>query len=322
MKGLLALLFALTSVAQAMDGPQPTNALEQPSRNFTIDDLLVGAAASDDALGLLCDGDHDAIVSTSRAIRAGELAHCAENGIGALDEVLLGRDGLVLAQMARGGEFSVELRELFLAAATMVPEDDTCVLVPNPHTTWSDVSNRLPRREIRIYGPNVAAAERSIFVERVMAEGARQIDCLAELELRDPEAFARAILPRHDEVWLDGGNDPQTLAATLNYSRNAIGVFGWGRFQNLSGLQALTLGGVRPTRASVASGRYPLSQPVYLYGTPERLAEPQVRRVVQTLASPNSGQKVRTYGSGSGASGPVSSVTETGNRRVRTYSSQ
>ena len=318
----ISLILCSPALAGAHD-VQMENVLDGERQSVTLDDFLVGAAASEEAINILCGGDtRGAVVSTSRAIRADELADCAGNGIVGLEEVLLGYDGLILAQRARDGALSVELRELFLASAALVPEDDTCVLVPNTHRSWSDIDSRLPRREIRIYGPNVGSPEHALFLERVMTEGARQIDCLAELERRDPAAFVRAIMPRHDEVWLDAGDDPRTLQATLQYSRNAIGIFGWQRFQQLQGLDPLRLGGVDPTNRSINSGRYPLSQPVYLYAPPSSMAQPQVRRLVQQLTGPAEQPSVRTYGSQRQETAPVATAKSENGRRVRTYTLQ
>lgn len=323
MKFAIVSLLFLGTVSAAAQSVTMENVLDDRRQALTLDDFLVGGAASERALDILCGGEtQGAVVSTNRAIRADELTHCAGNGLTQMEEVLLGNNGLVLAQRSRGGALSVELRELFLASAALVPEDDTCVLVPNMNRSWSDIDPRLPRRDIRIYGPNVGSAERAIFVERVMTEGARQIDCLAELERRDPAAFVRAIMPRHDEVWLDAGDDPQTLEATLHHSRHAIGVFGWSRFQQLNGLDAVRLGGVDPSERSMNSGRYPLSQPVYLYATASSMAQPQVQRLVRQLTGPTDKPRVRMFGAGADQTKPVAKARSQDERRVRTYTLQ
>ncbi|MEM7517379.1 MAG: substrate-binding domain-containing protein, partial [Planctomycetota bacterium] len=264
------------------------------------------------------------VVGTSSQMSEADIERCEARGITQVTEVSLGYGGIILANGGRRGfgggrrgGFGLDLIELYLAAAAYVPENDACVLVPNPNTDWSDLDGDLPNAPIRIFGPPVRSVNRSLFIDRALAEGARQIDCLAELERRDPAAFERAVMPRHDEVWLDAGENDDAIAAALPFARNAIGVIGWDTFRRTPSLNAVPLGGIVPNQGAFLSGQYPLVRPLYLYVTPGALAEPSVSRLVTRLAAGDNAPSAKVYSTASGPAAPVSQIDKV--RRVKRY---
>lgn len=261
----------------------------------SIEDLLIAPNGTNRGFEQLCDEQSVMMIGASRRITDLELAACSGRGIRRLTELMIGLDGIVLAQSNHHRAFPVTLAELYLAAAFLVPENDGCVLVPNPNTTWRDVNPDLPNRPVKFFGPPTTSGTRNVFIDLALAEGARQIDCLAELERRDPAAFERAIMPRHDEAWLDAGENDEAIAAALLYARDGIGIFGLQSFNSVNGLRALPLNGVLPFPDTVASGAYPLSRPLYLYMTPEAMAEPSVRRLVTRVSPPSNERPVKVY---------------------------
>lgn len=264
----------------------------------------------------LCVERSVSMIGASRRVLPEELAACQDHGMGELYEVQLGLDGIVLAQHRRPRLFPLALRELYLAAAFLVPENDNCVLIPNPNETWNQVNESLPNRKVRIFGPPASSGTRDIFIERAIAEGARQIDCLAELERRDPEAFERAIMPRHDEVWLDAGENDAALAIALRHVRDAVGIFGWQSFHGQTGLRALPLEGVVPDEETIASGAYPLSRPLFLYASPEAMGEPSVRSLISRFSAAGTDASVRRYSTASGAVSEIGDVDTIPGKRV------
>lgn len=275
------------------------------------------SAETDAAFDALCANPSTSIIGSSRPISAAELGLCSRRGTERLLEFPLGAEGLVLAAAGRRGEFGMDLQELFLAAAFLVPADDACTLVPNPYTQWSDINPTLPRRPIRLYGPPAGSRTRDIFVDRALAEGARQIDCLEELERRDPRAFERAIMPRTDHAWLDAGENDDAIAAALGYVHDAVGILDWQSFQRVEGLRALPLNGVVPDESTIGAGSYPLSRPLYLYARPEALNEPSVRRLLSVLEIDPASPQVRRYSTGEDTISTVESLQD--GRRVRRY---
>lgn len=323
---ILPTLLLLILGADGIAADEPLRISGSPAIAPVLDDIVAEAGLEDVVISPrgtvrgfeeLCREGSVGVIGTTRAFSAGELATCAAAGIDQLTEMTMAMDGIVLAQSDRQRPFALELRELFLASATLVPDDDRCILMPNPNESWDDVDADLPSRPIRIYGPPSTSGTRSMFVEMAIAEGARQIECLAELERRDPAAFERAIMPRRDEVWLDAGDSDAALAMALRSARDAVGIFGWQSFEDTQGLSALPLEGIAPDRRSILMGRYPLGRPLFLYVTPEALTEPRVRSLVTRLPGPAEGRPVRRYSTSSGEA--ITTVGEGATSRVRVY---
>ncbi|GGY54572.1 hypothetical protein GCM10007148_25300 [Parvularcula lutaonensis] len=305
----LALIFAATAAATGQ-APQASMAVEERTRptSRTLEEAF-SMAATDQVFDTLCHYQTSPVIGTSRRLSTLQMERCAAFGRRTLAEIDVGLSAIVLAQSRRGRGLSLDLRDLFLASAAYVPEDDNCILVPNPNESWQDVNPNLPDRPIRIFGPPTGSGARQIFVDRALAEGARQIDCLAELERRDPAAFERAIMPRRDEAWLDAGQNEDAVAAALRGVRDAVGVLGFPGFERSHGLRALSLEGVVPSRGTIRSSAYPLSHPLFLYADAEALEDPSVQRLVRALSPQGvpGGVKVYTAGARSDqqADGPV-----------------
>ncbi|MEM9838689.1 MAG: hypothetical protein AAF830_05980 [Pseudomonadota bacterium] len=311
----LLLSMAETLAAQPQAEPASQVTIQQPQREVVAEartTVPVDAEADFDAL---CGDVSVSMIGSTRRVTEVELDGCARLGVPALTEVQLGLNGLILAQAAGLGNFGVDLRELFLASAAFVPQDDACTLVPNPNQSWSDVGEDLPSRPIRLY-----ADQRSTngFIDLALVEGARQIDCLAELEVRDPKAFERAIMTRRDAAWLEPNGDDIAMTEALIQAQGAVGLFGWQSFGGLRGLQALPIAGVMPTAGTLSRGLYPMTQPQFLYTTPDALADPQVRSVVTQMQGPGADRPMRLYTTGSTAK--ISTVEERPTSRVRVYS--
>ncbi|MCQ8186546.1 substrate-binding domain-containing protein [Parvularcula maris] len=245
-------------------------------------------------LEAICSENRIAMVGASRQVSEQELAACGQNGRRELVEVSLGTLALVLAegQGGRRGGFRPDLLELYLALAAYVPrevdrDEEICTLQPNPAATWKDVARNLPERRIRFYGPPPSSASRKLIIDEVLVKGARGIPCLAELERKDPEGFARAVTLRSDGAWLDTGENDAAVAAALRMNGAALAFLGEHGFEAASGLSAVPVGG----RAHEDKD-YPLTAPAYLYLDPELMNEPATRRLVRRLQPDSS--KVRT----------------------------
>jgi phosphate transport system substrate-binding protein len=115
------------------------------------------------ALGfeLFCAGigfEHPDVVVSLRPITKHELSTGGGNGVGAVTQLEIGRDGPVLAGKEGEPALDVTRAELFAALAARIDRDG--VLVPNPHVHWSQVNNALPDRQILVMAPepNTAAS--------------------------------------------------------------------------------------------------------------------------------------------------------------------
>ena len=81
-----------------------------------------------------CQGLGDAtidIANSSRKIKKDEIEECAKNGVKEIVEVQFGYDGIVFAVDAKGSDWALEPKDIFLALAAEVPKDGK--LVANPY---------------------------------------------------------------------------------------------------------------------------------------------------------------------------------------------
>lgn len=114
------------------------------------------------------EGNPD-ITGASRAMKKSEFELCTENGVDDVTEVLIGYDGLSIAQSKKGKPMDLTKEQIFLALAAEVPDGDK--LVKNPNKKWSDVDSSLPDIAITAYGPPPTSGTRDAFVELAMHEG-------------------------------------------------------------------------------------------------------------------------------------------------------
>lgn len=231
----------------------------------------------------LCVEGSVQVIGASRRLTSQEAKTCAEHDVTELVEVMIGTDGIVLAQSSRRGVRGLTLQQLYLALGSLVPVDEECRLERNTLMTWRDVDRSLSADRIRLFGPPVSSGTRDMFIKLGLAAGARSIPCLASLEKDDPPAFWAAISPRSDFAWLDAGENDEAAAIALTYVQGAVGIFGIRSFKAAHGLDALHLEGVAPSWDAVSSGEYPLSRPLFIYLTAEALEKPAARLLIMEL---------------------------------------
>ena len=86
--------------------------------------------------------EHPDITGASRAMKASEFEACVANGVDSVTEVLIGYDGLSIAQSVDGPDFDLTKAQIFLALASEVPVDGQ--IVANPYKNWSEIDASLP----------------------------------------------------------------------------------------------------------------------------------------------------------------------------------
>ncbi|MEX2319939.1 MAG: substrate-binding domain-containing protein [Saccharospirillum sp.] len=255
----------------------------------------IESTGSGGGLSLFCQGVGEStadITNSSRRIKQSEVDLCASNGINDIVEVLIGYDGLAIANNLDGPEMSVSKGEIFLALANTVPNPDGDGLVTNPYRTWNQIRSDLPTTEIRVFGPPPSSGTRDAFVELVMEEGCLEFDAIAALGDSDHDKMEEVCATmREDGAFVEAGENDSLIVSRLVNDANAVGIFGFSFLdQNFDKLQSLTVGGVAANFETVADGSYPVSRPLYFYvkkahvgvipGIEEYLAEFTSRRAV------------------------------------------
>lgn len=208
---------------------------------------------------------HPDIANSSRRILASEVADCAKNGVVGIVEVKIGYDGIVLANAKSAPHYQLTLREIYLALAKEIPDPSGAQkLVPNPHTTWSQINASLPASEIEVLGPPPTSGTRDAFNELVMQAGCNTFAWVAALP-RDANLAACHTL-RADGHYIEAGENDNLIVQKLGKSPRQLGIFGYSFLaQNADKVQGAHINGVAPEFDSIADGKYPVSRPLYFY---------------------------------------------------------
>ena len=206
------------------------------------------------------------IANASRPIHAGERENCEKNGVTAMSEIVFGYDGIVFATDAAAPAMALTPLDLYKAIAAELVIDGK--LTKNPYTRWAQVNPALPDTEITAYIPGEKHGTREVFEEKVLAVGCAQAgakDILtAEFGKKQGESKCVAVRKDGRAPGIDG--DYTETLARVAANRSALGVFGLSFYDNNADkLNVATIDGVVPTIETVASGKYPVSRPLYFY---------------------------------------------------------
>jgi len=269
---------AVTGTAQARDFirvvgsstvyPFTSAVAEQFGKSGKFKTPVVESTGTGGGFKLFCAGvgpDFPDLSNASRAIKSSEIETCAKNGVADIVEVKIGYDGIVLASSKKATHIDVTRKILFLALAKEVPVDGK--LVENPYTTWSQIDPSLPNHKIEVLGPPPTSGTRDAFLELVMEHGAESFPELKDLKKSDEKAFKKVFSSiREDGAYVEAGENDNLIVQKLDANPNAFGIFGYSFLdQNGDKLQGAKVDGIAPTFEAIASAKYPVSRPLFVY---------------------------------------------------------
>ena len=226
---------------------------------------VIESTGSGGGLSLFCAGagvDTPDITNSSRKIKASEIENCAANGVDSITEVVVGYDGIVLANSNAAETYALTRAQIWLALAKTVPVDGE--LVDNPHNFWSDIDPNLPPNPIEVLGPPPTSGTRDAFVELVMEEGC---EAFAEVEALEGDAKNEVCgAMREDGLFIEAGENDNLIVQKLQANPNSLGIFGFSFLdRNMDILHGSDIDGVSPTFEAIADGSYPVSRALYFY---------------------------------------------------------
>jgi phosphate transport system substrate-binding protein len=230
---------------------------------------VVESTGTGGGMKLFCAGvgpDHPDLTNASRAIKKGEYEDCQKNGVKEIVELKVGFDGIVVANAKGAPALNLTQEMLFRALAKEIPDADG-KLVANPNKTWKDVDASLPDEKIEVLGPPPTSGTRDAFGELVMETGAAKIASLKDLKKADSKAFDKVWKSiREDGAWIDAGENDNLIVQKLEANPKAVGVFGYSFLEeNTAKIKGANIGGVEPNFDNIASGKYPVSRPLFVY---------------------------------------------------------
>ena len=232
---------------------------------------VVESGGSSSGLKRFCEGVGENtidIANASRAIREKEVAACAENGVTDIIEVRIGYDGIVFASQQSGPAFNAFTpTDIFNAIGAKVLKDGA--IVDNPHNTWSEFNADLPDAEIAMFIPGTKHGTREVFEEKVLLIGCEETGAMKAMidgGMSEDDAEDACLDVRQDGKSVDIDGDYTETLARIDANTNGIGVFGLAFYENNTDkLKVATMSGVEPTTATIASGEYPVSRPLFFY---------------------------------------------------------
>lgn len=283
--------------------PFATVVAERFGRSTQFKTPKIESTGSGGGLKLFCKGlgaSTPDITNSSRRIKKSEFDDCQANGVTDIVEVLVGYDGIALANSKEAPQFKLSLRDVYTALAKDVPGPDG-KLIPNPHTLWSDINPSLPATRIEVLGPPPTSGTRDAFAELALGGGAKaipQLNALYKLGADEGDAIKAAMaalgLPsgfyaalaqskgkppkgsdvfktiayamREDGAYVEAGENDNLIVQKLEANPKAVGIFGFSFLdENGDKVQGAIVDGVEPDFDSIADGNYPVSRPMYFY---------------------------------------------------------
>ncbi len=230
---------------------------------------IVESTGSGGGLKLFCSGVGDQypdITNASRRIKQSEIKRCAENSIQNVGELMIGYDGIVMANSLKSDVYNLSLQDVFLALAKNVPNEDGST-VPNTYKTWADINPNLPATAIEVFGPPPTSGTRDAFVELAMEGGCKTFPWIKALKKTDKHAYkALCHTIREDGAFIEAGENDNLIVQKLDANPNALGIFGFSFLdQNADKVQGSIVDGSSPTFENIADGSYPVSRALYIY---------------------------------------------------------
>ena len=251
--------------------PYASIVAEAFGENFDFPTPVIESGGSSAGLKRFCEGVGENtidVANSSRQIKDGEVAVCAENGVSDIIEVRIGYDGIVFASDINGKSFEFTPSDWFNAISDKIVVDGA--LVDNPNTTWDKVNAAFPAQPIQAYVPGTKHGTREVFEDKVILAGCEEtgaFDMLKEANGGDKKAAEKACIAlRTDGKSVDIDGDYTETLARIESNKDGIGVFGLAFYENNTDkLQVATMSGIVPSTESIAEGEYPVSRPLYFY---------------------------------------------------------
>jgi len=239
--------------------------------NSSFSSPVVEGGGTGAGLKTFCEGvgeNTPDIANASRKIKSSEVKDCKANGVTDIIQVQIGYDGIVFASDINGPEYAFTPSNWFNALAAEVVVNGK--VVPNPYQKWSDIDSSLPDTEILAFVPGTKHGTREVFDLNVIDKGCKMFAADKAFKSHyasDADKAKGACLSLRTDgrvVEIDG--DYTETLARLDANKNGVGVFGMAFYENNTDkLRVGKFQGVTPTAELIASGKYSVSRPLFMY---------------------------------------------------------
>lgn len=224
--------------------------------------MTVQSTGTGEGLAQFCAGaglDTPDIANASRRMTLAEFENCQTNGVTEIVELQIGRDGIVFASAADEGlTMNLTPRIIYEALAAAPFEQEQMA------ANWSDVDSSLPEEMITVYGPPSSSGTRDMLIEMALEPGCETGRGMSALE--DARYAEVCSTLRADSAYIDQGEADDVVVRKVAGNRRALAVFGYSfAEENPDQVKTLSVNDVEPNAATIESGEYPLSRPLYIY---------------------------------------------------------
>ena len=233
---------------------------------------VVESTGSGGGMKLFCAGngmDTPDITNASRRMKAKEFKKCQKNGVKYITEIVVGYDGIAIAQAKETAAFNITRKEMMLAVAAEVPSKDGKSLVANPYHYWDEINAKFPHRKITIYGPPASSGTRDAFEDMILKGITKKMPVYTDLYKADKvknKKYKKFHKVRQDGVYVPSGENDNLIVQKLAKDTQALGIFGYSYLtENSDTIKAATIEGIAPTPEAVQNGSYKLSRSLFFY---------------------------------------------------------
>ncbi len=244
----------------------------------------IESTGSGGGMKLFCSGlgvETPDISNSSRRIKKSEFDQCQENGVTEIVEVLIGYDGIAIANSVEADQMELTREQLFLALAKEVPDPSAGdKMIANPYTNWQQIDAALPDADIEVIGPPPTSGTRDAFVELAMEVGCEGFDVIKAADKDQAKAWCHTM--REDGIYVEAGENDNLIVQKLEANPRALGIFGFSFLEQNSDLvQSSVIEGFEAEFDAIAEGDYPISRPLYFYVKGQHIG--QVPGIVEYL---------------------------------------
>lgn len=269
------LLVGSSTVSPFMSAISEEFARDQNLKNSSVQTPVVESVGSTGGFQMFCEGvgyEYPDFVNASRLMRENELENCYHNGVKEIVEIKIGYDGIVFGNLIGGKEIKLSKEQIYLALAEKIYDKKTKKLINNPYQNWSEIDPKLPNAKIVVYGPPLTSGTRDVFADLVMEEVCfMQKEIIANIPERE-ERRRQCHKIRTDGNFIESGENDNLIIQNLKNNPEAFGIFGFNFLvANKKTIQGVKIDNVAPSFETIASKKYQLSRPLFVYFKKEHL---------------------------------------------------
>ena len=188
------------------------------------------------------------ITNASRKIKDKEIKLCKSNGVTAIDQVIVGLDGIAFVQNGDQKQVNFTRAQIWqaMAAKGSLPKK------------WSDIDPSLPNIEIAIMVPPPTSGTRDAWNSLVMKKG-----CPKEVKENNKKGCTYM---REDGHVIEVGENDTLIVQKLQSENEKFGIFGYSYYlNNKDKTIAHKIEGVEISLEGIQDGSYPISRPLFFY---------------------------------------------------------